>query len=70
MAFKAPVDSEPEMALVPLQAPEAMQVSALVVVQVSVDEPPATTAVGLAVKVRVGAAGGGGGGGKGSVGGP
>ena len=66
------MDSDPDTALVPLQAPEAIQVSALVVLQVSVEELPELTEVGLALKFRVGEAGGagGGGGGRGSAGWP
>ena len=55
----------------PLQAPEAIQVSAFVVLQLSVEDPPEATEVGLALKFRVGEAGGaGGGGGTGSAGSP
>ena len=39
---------EPEVALLPDQDPEAVQLVALVVDQVSVLEPPAVTEVGLA----------------------
>ena len=47
--------SEPLAVLVPDQPPEAVQAVALVELQVSVVPPPATTAVGLAVREAVGA---------------
>ncbi len=45
----------PEIAFVPDQAPEAVQLVALVAAQVSFEVPPDATDVGDAVKVRVGA---------------
>jgi len=53
----APVDCEPLMALLPDQAPEAVQLVALVLLQFSVEELPLVILVGLAVKVSVGARG-------------
>jgi len=52
--------SEPEVAWVPVQpvAPEAVQLVALVVDQVSIDELPATTLAGVAANVTVGFDGG------------
>ena len=51
----APVDCEPLAALLPDQAPEAVQEVALVADQVNVDLPPLATVLGLAAKVTVGA---------------
>jgi hypothetical protein len=48
------VDCVPLVALVPLQAPDAVQEVALVVDQVSVELPPLETVLGLAVKVTTG----------------
>lgn len=45
----------PEVAWVPVQAPEAVQLVALVLDHVSVDEPLIDTDVGLAVRATVGA---------------
>jgi hypothetical protein len=56
----APVDCEPLVALVPDHAPDAVQVSALVDDQVSVEDPPLATEVGFAASDTVGAGGGGG----------
>jgi hypothetical protein len=50
----APVLSVPLAALAPLQAPDAVQLVALVELQLSVATPPAETAVGLAVSTAVG----------------
>ena len=43
----------------PLQPPEALQLVALVELQVSVEDPPLATFIGFAVSVTVGAGGGG-----------
>ena len=51
----APLDALPLTALVPDQAPEAVQVVALLEFQVSVEALPLTTELGLAVRVTVGA---------------
>lgn len=53
-AVSAPVDSVPEVAFVPDQSTEAVQVVALVDVQVSVEAVPDGTVPGLAVIVTVG----------------
>lgn len=50
-----PVELEPLVALVPDQAPEAVQEVALVEDQVKVEVPPLATLVGLALIVTVGA---------------
>ena len=50
-----PVELEPLVALVPDQAPEAVQEEALVEDQVSVELPPLATLVGLALSEAVGA---------------
>jgi len=55
LAVNAAVDSLPLVALVPLQPPEAVQLVALVELQMSVEAPPLLTLVGLAVSVTVGA---------------
>ena len=55
LAVRAPVDCEPAAALVPAQAPEAVQVVALVADQVSVELPPLATVLGAALKLTVGA---------------
>ena len=52
----APVEAVPLSDWRPLQEPEAVQLEALVVVQVSVDAPLLATLVGKALKVRVGGA--------------
>ena len=54
VALTAPVDFEPLAASAPVQPPLAWQAVALVEVQVSVEEPPAATEVGLAVNVAMG----------------
>lgn len=56
LAVSTPVDTEPEVALFPLQPPEAVQKVALVDDQLSVDEPPLAIVVGVAVSVTDGAA--------------
>ncbi len=56
LAVRAPVDCEPLAALVPDQAPEAVQEVALVADQVNVELAPPATVLGLAAKVIVGAA--------------
>jgi hypothetical protein len=62
LAVSATVVSLPEVALVPDQAPEAVQDVAFVEDQVSVEDPPLATDAGLAASDTVGAGGGGGGG--------
>jgi hypothetical protein len=57
--FNAPVASLPLVALVPDQSPLATQEVALVEVQLRVEDPPWVTALGTAVRVRVGAGVGG-----------
>jgi hypothetical protein len=54
LALRAPVDCEPLAALLPDQAPEAVQEVALMADQVSVELLPLATVLGLAVKVTVG----------------
>jgi hypothetical protein len=61
LAVKAFVDAVPEVVLVPLQLPDAVQDVALVEDQVSVAAEPDTTADGATVSVTVGASGAGGG---------
>jgi hypothetical protein len=56
----APLDWLPEIALLPVQAPEARQEAASVEDQVSVEDPPLVIDVGLAVSDTVGTGGGGG----------
>jgi len=53
--------SLPEVALLPVQAPEAVQVLAFVEDHVSVDDSPLVTVVGLAASDTVGTGSGGGG---------
>lgn len=55
LAVRAPVGCEPAAALVPAQAPEAVQEVALVADQVSVELPPLATVLGAALKLTVGA---------------
>jgi hypothetical protein len=55
LAVSAPVVCEPLAALVPDQAPEAVQEVALLADQVRAELLPLTTLLGLAVKVTVGA---------------
>jgi hypothetical protein len=54
VVVRAPVDWLPFIALVPDQAPEAVQVVAFVEDQVSVADPPEVIVVGLAERVTVG----------------
>ena len=54
LTVKAPVDSEPDVAFEPLQAPLAVQLVALVDDHVSVELPPGATGLGLALIVTVG----------------
>ena len=54
-AFSAGVAWLPFVAFVPLQPPEAVQLDALLVVHVKVDDSPLTTEAGLAVSVTDGA---------------
>src|SRR5580658_7330154 len=56
LAFRAPVDWEPLMALPPDQAPDALHEVALVDDQVRDAALPLVMELGLAVKVTVGAA--------------
>jgi len=53
----AAVPCEPDVALVPLQPPDAVQADALVVDHVKVDVPPWATCAGLAASETVGAGG-------------
>jgi hypothetical protein len=53
----APLDWLPEIALLPVQVPEARQEAALVDDQVRVEDPPLAIDVGLAVSETVGAGG-------------
>ena len=53
--LSAPVDCEPLVALLPDQAPEAVQAVALVVDQLSVEALPLVIELGLAARVTVGA---------------
>ena len=55
MAVSVPVEADPDVALVPDQAPEAVQLLALVEDQVRVLDPPLATLAGLAPRVTVGA---------------
>ena len=55
MAVSAPVAWEPLAALVPVQAPDAVQVVELVADQVRVEPLPLATVLGLAAKVTAGA---------------
>jgi hypothetical protein len=55
VVVKAPVDWVPETALLPDQAPDAVQDVALVEDQVSVEDPPLATEVGFAETDTVGA---------------
>ena len=57
LAVNAPVDAVPEVALVPLQLPDAVQDVAFVDDQVSVAAEPETTADGATASVTVGASG-------------
>ncbi len=57
VAVSPPVDAVPLVALVPDQVPEAAQLVAFVLLQVSVEPLPLVIDVGLAVKVTVGAEG-------------
>lgn len=61
LAFElsAPVDSEPVVGLDPLHAPDALQVVALVAVQLNVAAVPLCTVPGLAANANVGAGTGG-----------
>jgi hypothetical protein len=54
LADRAPVDCEPDTALLPDQAPEAAHEVALVADQVRVDAAPLNTELGLAASVTVG----------------
>jgi hypothetical protein len=54
-AVSAPVLCEPEVAFVPVQPPDAVQLVAFVELQVSVDELPDVMLLGDAVNVTVGA---------------
>ena len=52
--MSAPVDCEPLMALLPDQAPEAVQAVAFVDDQANVDAAPLLTVLGVAEKLAVG----------------
>ena len=54
MAVSAPVDCEPLRALLPDQAPEAVQAVAWVDDQVSVELPPLAIALGPTLRLTVG----------------
>jgi len=54
LAVSAPVDCEPLMALLPDQAPEAVQAVAFVDDQANVDAAPLLTVLGVAEKLAVG----------------
>ena len=54
MPVTAPVDCDPEMLLVPDQAPEAVQEVALFADQVRVDALPLLIVLGLALRLTVG----------------
>jgi hypothetical protein len=56
-AVRAPVDWEPLIGSPPLHASEAVQLVAFAVVQVSVEELPLTTVLGLALKLMEGGGG-------------
>jgi hypothetical protein len=56
----APLDWLPEVALLPVHAPDAVQEVALVDDQVSVEDAPLATEVGFAASETVGTGGGGG----------
>jgi hypothetical protein len=55
LALSVPVDCEPAVGSLPVQAPEAVQVVAFVDDQVKVEAPPLATLVGLAASDTVGA---------------
>ena len=55
LAVSAPVDEEPLMALLPDQAPDAVQAVALVLDQVKVEVFPLSMELGLAARLTVGA---------------
>jgi hypothetical protein len=55
VALRAPVETVPPVACVPLQPAEAVHAAAFVVLQISVEALPVATLVGLAVKFSVGA---------------
>jgi len=57
VAVSAPVLAVPPVPLLPLQPPDAVQSSALLVLQVSVEDAPLAMLVGLAENVTVGAGG-------------
>ncbi|HZF16519.1 MAG TPA: hypothetical protein VE046_11295 [Steroidobacteraceae bacterium] len=54
-AVSVPVLAEPAVALAPVQAPDAVQAAALVVLQVRVEDAPLATLVGAALRFTVGA---------------
>jgi hypothetical protein len=55
LASTAPVDCEPLVALLPAQAPEAVQAVVLADFQVKVAMPPLLTVLGVALRATVGA---------------
>lgn len=54
LALSGPVDSLPEVGLVPDQLPEAVQVPTLFADQLSVEDAPLSTEVGLAMSDTAG----------------
>ena len=58
VTVSGPVDALPLVSCAPDQPPDAVQLVALAVLQVSVEEPPLDTVLGFALNVRVGAGGG------------
>ena len=58
LAVNGPVDWLPPVGLLPLQPPEAVQLVALLEVQLSVEAEPLTTLVGLAESETDGGGGG------------
>ena len=56
VALSAPVLAVPVVGSLPDQPPEAVQLLALVEDQLSIDDPPLLTVVGLALRLTVGAA--------------
>jgi hypothetical protein len=53
-ALSAPVLAEPLVGSLPAQPPEAVQLLAFAVDQLSIDDPPLLTVVGLALRLTVG----------------
>jgi hypothetical protein len=57
VAVSAPVDAVPLVGCTPLQPSDAVQLAALVLLQLNVDAPPLATLAGFALNATVGAAG-------------